>query len=207
MLNNPQWLRAIEAVEKASTQWNAATFNPEAFVSLLDKTNNCASIVLCDAIPVLLEWLDNYQTNSSWQSVRLALLQQLTLDDNSSREDIFTACELARGYLEGDSNAQDYRELIENLQMMIESSGTTSAWLDILELFLFYPTADQLAREQLFNLVLNMFYRNPARYSELQWSLLAQFVGECGLICEIPQQILEDSGEKADGGSCRSNIE
>ncbi|EIN3582792.1 hypothetical protein LPH95_002722, partial [Escherichia coli] len=122
------------------------------------------------------------------------------LDDNSSREDIFTACELARGYLEGDSNAHDYRELIENLQMMIESSGTTSAsaWLDLLELFLVYPTADQLAREQLFNLVLNMFYRNPARYSELQWSLLAQFAGECGLVCEIPPQILEDSGEKND---------
>ncbi|HBP8392319.1 TPA: hypothetical protein L6539_004451, partial [Escherichia coli] len=200
VLNNPQWSGAIEAVEQACGQWNAAAFQPEAFVSLLDKTNNCASMVLRDAIPVLLEWLDNHQTSASWQSVRLALLQQLALDDNSSREDIFTACELARGYLEGDSNAHDYRELIENLQMMIESSGTTSAsaWLDLLELFLVYPTADQLAREQLFNLVLNMFYRNPARYSELQWSLLAQFAGECGLVCEIPPQILEDSGEKND---------
>lgn len=200
VLNNPQWSGAIEAVEQASGQWNAAAFQPEAFVSLLDKTNNCASMVLRDAIPVLLEWLDNHQTSASWQSVRLALLQQLALDDNSSREDIFTACELARGYLEGDSNAHDYRELIENLQMMIESSGTTSAsaWLDLLELFLVYPTADQLAREQLFNLVLNMFYRNPARYSELQWSLLAQFAGECGLVCEIPPQIVEDSGDKTD---------
>ncbi|MBT0647631.1 hypothetical protein KJJ93_32060, partial [Escherichia coli] len=76
-------------------QWNAAAFQPEAFVSLLDKTNNCASMVLRDAIPVLLEWLDNHQTSASWQSVRLALLQQLALDDNSSREDIFTACDLA----------------------------------------------------------------------------------------------------------------
>lgn len=200
VLNNPQWSGAIEAVEQACGQWNAAAFQPEAFVSLLDKTNNCASMVLRDAIPVLLEWLDNHQTSASWQSVRLALLQQLALDDNISREDIFTACELARGYLEGDSNAHDYSELIENLQMMIESSGTTSAsaWLDLLELFLVYPTADQLAREQLFILVLNMFYRNPARYTELQWSLLAQFAGECGLVCEIPPQILEDSGEKND---------
>ena len=200
VLNNPQWSGAIEAVEQACGQWNAAAFQPEVFVSLLDKTNNCASMVLRDAIPVLLEWLDNHQTSASWQSVRLALLQQLALDDNSSREDIFTACDLARGYLEGDSNAHGYRELIENLQMMIESSGTTSAsaWLDLLELFLVYPTADQLAREQLFNLVLNMFYRNPARYSELQWSLLAQFACECGLVCEIPPQILEDSGEKND---------
>lgn len=200
VLNNPQWSGAIEAVEQACGQWNAAAFQPEAFVSLLDKTNNCASMVLRDAIPVLLEWLDNHQTSASWQSVRLALLQQLALDDNISREDIFTACELARGYLEGDSNAHDYSELIENLQMMIESSGTTSAsaWLDLLELFLVYPTADQLARKQLFILVLNMFYRNPARYTELQWSLLAQFAGECGLVCEIPPQILEDSGEKND---------
>lgn len=200
VLNNPRWSGAIEAVEQACGQWNAAAFQPEAFVSLLDKTNNCASMVLRDAIPVLLEWLDNHQTSASWQSVRLALLQQLALDDNSSREDIFTACDLTRGYLEGDSNAHDYRELIENLQMMIESSGTTSAsaWLDLLELFLVYPTADQLAREQLFNLVLNMFYRNPARYSKLQWNLLAQFAGECGLVCEIPPQILEDSGEKND---------
>ncbi|MDY4348168.1 protein DpdD [Pectobacterium brasiliense] len=200
VLNNPQWSGAIEAVEQACGQWNAAAFQPEAFVSLLDKTNNCASMVLRDAIPVLLEWLDNHQTSASWQSIRLALLQQLALDDNISREDIFTACELARGYLEGDSNAHDYSELIENLQMMIESSGTTSAsaWLDLLELFLVYPTADQLAREQLFILVLNMFYRNPARYTELQWSLLAQFAGECGLVCEIPPQILEDSGEKND---------
>lgn len=200
VLNNPQWSGAIEAVEQACGQWNAAAFQPEVFVSLLDKANNCASMVLRDAIPVLLEWLDNHQTSASWQSVRLALLQQLALDDNSSREDIFTACDLARGYLEGDSNAHGYRELIENLQMMIESSGTTSAsaWLDLLELFLVYPTADQLAREQLFNLVLNMFYRNPARYSELQWNLLAQFACECGLVCEIPPQILEDSGEKND---------
>lgn len=197
VLNNPQWPGAIEAVEQASHQWNAAAFQPEAFVSLLDKSNSCASMVLRDAIPVLLEWLDNHQTSASWQSVRLELLQQLALDDNSSREDIFTACELARGYLAGDSNAYDYRELIENLQMMIESSGTTSAsaWLDMLELFLVYPTADQLAREQLFNLVLNMFYRNPARYSKLQWNLLAQFAGECGLVCEIPPQIAEDSEE------------
>lgn len=200
VLNNPQWPGAIEAVEQASSQWNAAAFQPEAFVSLLDKANSCASMVLRDAIPVLLEWLDSHQTSASWQFVRLALLQQLALDDNSSREDIFTACELARGYLEGDSNAYDYRELIENLQMMIESSGTTSAsaWLDLLELFLVYPTADRLAREQLFNLVLNMFYRNPARYSELQWSLLAQFASECGLVCEIPPQILEDCAEKTD---------
>lgn len=200
VLNNPQWPGAIEAVEQASHQWSAGAFQPEIFVSLLDKSNSHASMMLRDAIPVLLEWLDNHQTSASWQSVRLALLQQLTLDDNSSREDIFTAYDLARGYLAGDSNAHDYRELIENLQMMIESSGTASAsaWLDMLELFLIHPTTDQLARERLFNLVLNMFYRNPARYSELQWNLLSQFAGECGLVCEIPPQIAEDSEESTD---------
>ncbi|WP_413727329.1 protein DpdD [Sodalis sp. RH19] len=200
VLNNPQWPGAIEAVEQASHQWSAAAFQPEAFISLLDKSNSRASMVLRDAIPVLLEWLDNHQTSASWQSVRLALLQQLALDDNSSREDIFTACDLARGYLAGDSNAHDYRELIENLQMIIESSGTASAsaWLDMLELFLIHPTADQPARERLFNLVLSMFYSNPARYSELQWSLLAQFAEESGLACEVPPQIAEGGEERAD---------
>ncbi|CNB69517.1 hypothetical protein [Yersinia similis] len=122
------------------------------------------------------------------------------LDDNSSREDVFIACDLARGYLAGDSNANDYRELIECLQEMIETSGTSSAsaWLDILELFLIYPTADQPARERLFNLVLSKFYSNPPRYSELQWNLLAQFAEEGDLICEVPSQIAEGGEENAD---------
>lgn len=200
VLNNPQWPGAIEAVEQACHQWSEIAFKPDAFVSLLDKINSHASMVLRDAIPVLLEWLDNHQTGASWQSVRLALLQQLALDDNSSREDIFTACDLARGYLAGDTNAHDYCELIENLQIIIESSGTASAsaWLDMLELFLIHPTADQLARERLFNLVLSMFYRNPARYSGLQWGLLAQFAEEGGLVCEVPPQIAEGSEDSAD---------
>ncbi len=200
VVNNPQWQGAIEAVEQASHKWPATALQPDAFVTLLDKSNSKASMVLRDAIPVLLEWLDNNQTSTSWQSVRLALLQQLVLDDNSSREDVFIACDLARGYLAGDSNANDYRELIEYLQEMIETSGTSSAsaWLDILELFLIYPTADQPARERLFNLVLSKFYSNPARYSELQWNLLAQFAEEGDLICEVPSQIAKDGEENAD---------
>lgn len=204
VLNNPQWPGAIEAVEQASHQWSAAAFQPEAFVLLLDKSDSRTSMVLRDAIPILLEWLDNHQTSASWQSVRLALLQQLALDDNSSREDIFIACDLARGYLAGDSNANDYRELIENLQMMIESSGTgsASAWLDMLELFLIHPTADQPARKRLFNLVLSKFYSNPARYSELQWNLLAQFAEESGLACETPPQIAEGNNKESTGEVC-----
>ncbi|WP_025122247.1 MULTISPECIES: protein DpdD [unclassified Serratia (in: enterobacteria)] len=200
VVNNPQWQGAIEVVEQASHQWSATALQPDAFVTLLDKSNSKASMVLRDAIPVLLEWLDNNQTSASWQSVRLALLQQLVLDDNSSREDVFIACDLARGYLAGDSNANDYRELIEYLQEMIETSGTSSAsaWLDILELFLIYPTADQPARERLFNLVFSKFYSNPARYSELQWNLLAQFAEEGDLICEVPSQIAKDGEENAD---------
>ncbi|MBB6055502.1 protein DpdD [Tolumonas osonensis] len=204
VLNNPQWTSAIEAVEQACHQWSAATLQPEAFVSLMDKSDSRTSMVLRDVIPILLEWMDNNQTSASWQSVRLALLQQLALDDNSSREDIFIACDLARGYLAGDSNANDYRELIENLQMMLESSGTgsASAWLDILELFLIHPIADQPARERLFNLVLSKFYSNPSRYSELQWNLLAQFVEESGLACEIPPQIAEDNNEECASEEC-----
>lgn len=200
VLNNPKWPGAIEAVEQASYQWSAAAFKPDAFISLLDKSDSRTSMVLRDAIPVLLEWLDNHQTSTSWQSVRLALLQQLALDDNSSHEDIFIACDLARGYLADDSNANDYRELIENLQMMIESSGTgsASAWLDMLELLLIYPTADQPARERLFNLVLGKFYSNPVRYSDLQWNLLAQFAEESGIACDVPPQITEANTESAD---------
>jgi hypothetical protein len=194
VLDNPQWSGAIEAVEQASHQWSVAAFHPEAFIALIDKSDSRASMVMRDAIPILLEWLDNYQASDSWQSVRLALLQQLTLDDNSSREDIFLACDLTRGYLSGNSTAKDYCELVEYLKMMIENSGTASAsaWLDMLELFLIHPTADQSARERLFNLVLGMFYTNPARYSILQWGLLAQFADECGLSCDIPPQVVED---------------
>ncbi|WP_233958247.1 protein DpdD [Pectobacterium versatile] len=197
VLDNPQWPGAIEAVEQASHQWSAAAFQPEAFVALIDKSDSRTSMVMRDAIPILLEWLDNHQASDSWQSVRLALLQQLTLDDNNSREDIFIACDLTRGYLSGNSTAKDYCELVEYLKMMIENSGTSSAsaWLDMLELFLIHPTANQSARERLFNLVLGMFYTNPARYSTLQWGLLAQFAEECGLSCDIPPQVVEDGDD------------
>lgn len=203
VLDNPLWLGSIEAVEQASHQWSAAAFQPEVFVTLVDKidSDSHVSTVLRDAIPVLLEWLDNHPVSASWQPVRLALLQQLVLDDKNSREDIFTAFDLARGYLEGTLNADGYCELVENLQMMIDNSGTASAsaWLDMLELFLIHPTVDQSARERLFTLVFDKFYTNPARYSQLQWHLLAQFAKECGLSCAIPLQITEggddDSGE------------
>ena len=208
VLNNPLWLGAIETVEQGSHQWSAAAFQPEVFVSLLDKSDSRASMVLRNAIPVLLEWLDNNQTSASWQSVRLALLQQLALDDNSSREDIFIACDLARGYLASGSNVHDYRELIENLQMMIESSGTAcaSAWLDILELFLIHPTADQPARERLFNLVLGKFYSNPVRYSELQWNLLIQFAEEISLACEFPSLVTERGEDSTDEIRARATL-
>ncbi len=120
-------MRAIEAVEQTSHKWPTSALETEVFISLLDKSDDRTGMILRDAIPVLLEWLDNHQGEASWQPVRLALLQQLVLDDNSSREDVIIACDLARGYLEGDINANDYRELIENLQVMIESSGTNSA--------------------------------------------------------------------------------
>lgn len=200
--NNPQWLGAIEAVVQASHQWSASAFEPAEFVQIVYKIDEHTSMVLRDAIPVLLEWLDNHQAPTSWQSVRLALLAKLALDENYSREDIFTACDLARGYLAGDIEAHDYRDLVDYLGYMIEHSGTASAsaWLDILELFLIHPTADTHARKRLFDLVLNMFYKNPIRYSELQWMLLAQFAQECGVNCEIPAQVAtreEDVAEDA----------
>ncbi|MER3383171.1 protein DpdD [Pectobacterium aroidearum] len=200
VLNSPQWAGAIEAVEQACHQWPATAFQPEAFVALIDKSDTRTSMVMRDAIPILLEWLDNHKASDSWQSVRLALLQQLTLDDNSSREDIFIACDLTRGYLSGNSTAKDYCELVEILQMMIENSGTASAnaWLDMLELFLIHPTADQAARVRLFNLVLSIFYTNPARYSSLQWNLLAQFADECGLSCDIPAQVAGNGNDRVE---------
>ncbi|EPD0172240.1 protein DpdD [Klebsiella sp. 1SOBk13mer] len=201
VLEDPLWVRAIEAVEQTSHKWPTSALETEVFISLLDKSDDRTGMILRDAIPVLLEWLDNHQGEASWQPVRLALLQQLVLDDNSSREDVIIACDLARGYLEGDINANDYRELIENLQVMIESSGTNSAsaWLDILELFLIYPTVDKLAREQLFSLVYSKFYSNPFRYSKLQWNLLAQFSEECGLVFEIPLQATDENNEGISG--------
>ncbi|MGJ7159611.1 protein DpdD [Morganella morganii] len=198
VLDNPQWPGAIEAVEQACHPWSEAAFQPEAFVTLINKSDSRASMVMRDVIPILLAWLDNHQASDSWQSVRLALLQQLTLDDNSSYEDIFIASDLTRGYLSSNSTAKDYCELVEYLKMMIENSGTSSAsaWLDILELFLIHPTADQSARESLFNLVLGIFYTNPARYSTLQWGLLALFAEECGLSCDIPPQVVEDGNDR-----------
>jgi hypothetical protein len=200
VLNNPKWPEAIDAVEQACYQWPAAAFKPDEFISLLDKSDSRTSMVLRDAIPVLLEWLDNHQTSASWQSVRMALLQQLALDDHASHEDIFIACDLARSYLADDSNVNDYRELIENLQMIIDNSGTSSsiAWLDILELLLIYPTVDQSSRERLFNIVLSKFYSNPTRYSDLQWNLLTQFFEEIGLVCDVPQLVTPANKKSVD---------
>jgi len=204
VLDDPQWRGAGQVAEDGSLEWQLPAMDPIQFCKLLDKccdkANETAAQVVRENLPSIVGWLYRHDPISKWQSVWLALLSLLSLDDQSSPEDLIFSLDLCRGYLQGAVSASDYEDLCFYLGELIDCSGAESCdiWLDLLELLVLSQCVAKSKRQVLFDKVYSAFCANPKRFNILQWDALLTFAKEAGISYVQPSEVVEQT-EPCDG--------
>ncbi|BEU04243.1 hypothetical protein OAG1_30430 [Agarivorans sp. OAG1] len=206
LLVQPTWHGAKDVAEEGALDWPDTALHSESFTELVmqcgDSAHEQAALVVRECLPYLAAWLYRHESATRWQTVWLALIELLSLDEQSSSEDMIFAIDLARGYLHGTVTADGYSDLIDYLSELQASSGSGAdsgdIWLDTLELLVLNPCPQQQKREELFASVYGAFCANASRYKAVQWGYLVLFAKEVGLdYCE-PESVSE--GEQQPDG-------
>ncbi|ADN77436.1 hypothetical protein Fbal_3237 [Ferrimonas balearica DSM 9799] len=200
LLVQPDWNGAKDCAEDGAEDWPDTALDSRLFSELViqcgDSANEQAAQVVRECLPCIAGWLFRHESATRWQPVWLALIELLSLDEQSSSEDMIFATDLARGYLQGTVTAEGYGDLIDYLCELQTSSGSGTdsgdIWLDMLELFVLHPCPQQQKRDVLFASVYSAFCANASRYKAEQWGYLVLFAKEAGLSYTQPESVFED---------------
>jgi len=202
VLKNPTWTLASLFAEEGARDWSSDALDINDFCQQISqiKTDNAfeAGQQLRMVIPFLLGWSSHQDPAREMGELWLMLLEQLSLDEQHSKEDLFLVYDLCREYLGGTITSAGYRELLALIELVMECIGAdnVSQRLDLLELLVVSTSPAKELVQCLINISYANFCTNPKRYQLDEWQLLLTLASEVGLSLPLPETL--ELGESTD---------
>jgi hypothetical protein len=198
------WSSCINVAEEGSTTWSAASFDLTLFRNqvseIINLKSELASKNFRTVVPYILNWVDESEGIISYKELWSSIIEFLALDDLNSKEDIFLAQEILPRFLNCSITSIEYSEVLECLNILLESTGAENIdqRIDILELLVVNNCYNQESRNALFNKTFNILCINPTRYQIHEWSLFLLIAEEGHLKFDLPSVITENTLSERD---------
>lgn len=116
--------------------WNANTFDQKKIYALLQKgLSEERSIILRNALPVLLSWLDKHDVVIDNVDFWIIYLEIFSLDDSASVQDMSLAGQLSSRILLQTLSKDQYASLLEAIDILWTKSGSINRFDSLLEIY------------------------------------------------------------------------
>lgn len=116
--------------------WNINTFDQKAIYQLLQNgLSEEKSMILRNALPLLLNWLDQNDIVINNVDFWILYLEIFSLDDSASIHDLSLAGQLASRILSQNLSKDHYARLLEAIEVLWSKSGSVNGFDNLLEIY------------------------------------------------------------------------
>jgi hypothetical protein len=197
LVHNADAQMTIEKVNECSRNWSPKTWNEKEVTSLLASlVDNGKSTTLRDVTPLLRNWLASNDVKTSGHFIE-QILFLLAADDMHSVQDLLLMSDFLSDLIEVPHTAAQYRDAINSVIACwekIQSANSINRGLEIMDVLLDSPCADNQSRLDLWNALQGYCFANWNRLGDDQQLMVCQ-VGEeiTGSRDQFPPLRLDDS--------------